>query len=57
MRIKVPPESLHYEIAELFMTIVRFEFPLRIACEDFAKQRLFYKKNHDLCEIMGRCGR
>ncbi|XP_047363496.1 uncharacterized protein LOC124954504, partial [Vespa velutina] len=50
--IQVPPESLHYEIAELFMTIVRFEFPLRIACEDFLKQRLFYKGNHDLSEIM-----
>ncbi|XP_035741078.1 eukaryotic translation initiation factor 5B-like, partial [Vespa mandarinia] len=50
--IQVPPESLHYEIAELFMTIVRFEFPLRIACEAFVKQRLFYKGNHDLSEIM-----
>ncbi|XP_046833709.1 uncharacterized protein LOC124430756 [Vespa crabro] len=50
--IQVPPESLHYEIAELFMTIVRFEFPLRIACEDFVKQRMFYKGNHDLSEIM-----
>nr|KAF7409344.1 hypothetical protein H0235_014196 [Vespula pensylvanica] len=51
--IQVPSESLHYEIAELFMTIVRFEFPLRIACEDFIKQKPSYKRNHDLCEIMG----
>ncbi|XP_043678850.1 uncharacterized protein LOC122634211 [Vespula pensylvanica] len=50
--IQVPSESLHYEIAELFMTIVRFEFPLRIACEDFIKQKPSYKRNHDLCEIM-----
>uniref|UniRef100_UPI00223BADB0 cilia- and flagella-associated protein 99-like n=1 Tax=Vespula vulgaris TaxID=7454 RepID=UPI00223BADB0 len=50
--IQVPSESLHYEIAELFMTIVRFEFPLRIACEDFIKQKPCYKRNHDLCEIM-----
>ncbi|KAL2729439.1 cilia- and flagella-associated protein 99-like [Vespula squamosa] len=50
--IQVSSESLHYEIAELFMTIIRFEFPLKIACEDFVKQRLYYKRNHDLCEIM-----
>ncbi|KAK2589255.1 hypothetical protein KPH14_007816 [Odynerus spinipes] len=49
--IQVPPESLQYEIAELFMSIVRFEFLLRYTCEDFFKRR-HYRKSDDLCEII-----